>query len=475
LMDHSIQSFTGGPYQSSLDTFRLCLELLLLLLLLVTMAYEFVEMHEIGVSEGSCWNYFGFWNTIDWIWYLCLLSCAAIWVFGVYREIDDFNPHFRYHYYDDMVNFRANILFYNVNQAAAQSVYDIFSKAISIGDWIEIYTCMNAVCMSLILLRIVKLFKFQPHLGIISKTITKAMNDLVHFLLVFLIIFSVYMLFAYWVFGSTVNDFSQIGNAFNSCWNMLMGDTKASNAIMHEVHDKSAAVMIPAWIFVYSYVFFVFLLLLNILLAIIVEAYDEVKKESTKQDGILGDVSIMWKAFVRSTSWGREAYAKQEGNEWARNFLNDRELLHLLHNVPESPDVSVDRYLTTEMAAMVDKPPRPSFTVQLEPDENGLQNTLEASQETLMRALDLHPETRDMLGESVTGEATKMDIACTTLLRYGKDDYKDESISAEEISNFYDVDSLEDDPNTAQRAAAILQDMNVGRSCIGSVCVNTQD
>jgi len=110
-----------------------------------------------------------------------------------------------------------------------------------------------------------------------------------------------------------------------------------------------------------------------------------------------------------------------------------------------------------------------------EPDENGLQNTLEASQETLMRALDLHPETRDMLGESVTGEATKMDIACTTLLRYGKDDYKDESISAEEISNFYDVDSLEDDPNTAQRAAAILQDMNVGRSCIGSVCVNTQD
>jgi len=238
---------------------------------------------------------------------------------------------------------------------------------------------------------------------------------------------------------------------------------------MYEVHNKNAATAIPAWLFVYSYVIVVFILLLNILLAIFVGAYDEVKNDTEKQSGILGDVSIMWKAFVRNTSWGREAYAKQEGNEWARNFLNDRELLHLLHNVPESPDVSVDRYLTTEIAAMVDKPPRPSFTVQLEPDENGLQNTLEASQETLMRALDLHPETRDTLGESVTGEATKMDIACTMLLRYGKDDYKDESISAEEVNNFYDVDGLEDN-DTAQRAAAILQSidhgMDAGRSCV---------
>jgi len=368
-----------------------------------------------------------------------------------------------------MVNFRANFLFYNVNQAAAQSVYDIFSKAISIGDWIEIYTCMNAVCMFLILLRIIKVCEFQPKLGIISRTLIKAANDLLHFVIVFLVIFIVYMLFAYWVFGNAVNDFSQISNAIHSCWNMMIGDVDPSNEIMYEVHNKNAATAIPAWLFVYSYVIVVFILLLNILLAIFVGAYDEVKNDTEKQSGILGDVSIMWKAFVRNTSWGREAYAKQEGNEWARNFLNDRELLHLLHNVPESPDVSVDRYLTTEIAAMVDKPPRPSFTVQLEPDENGLQNTLEASQETLMRALDLHPETRDTLGESVTGEATKMDIACTMLLRYGKDDYKDESISAEEVNNFYDVDGLEDN-DTAQRAAAILQGidhgMDAGRSCV---------
>jgi len=348
-------------------------------------------------------------------------------------------------------------------------VYDIFSKAISIGDWIEIYTCMNAVCMSLILLRIIKVCEFQPKLGIISRTLIKAANDLLHFVIVFLVIFIVYMLFAYWVFGNAVNDFSQISNAIHSCWNMMIGDVDPSNEIMYEVHNKNAATAIPAWLFVYSYVIVVFILLLNILLAIFVGAYDEVKNDTEKQSGILGDVSIMWKAFVRNTSWGREAYAKQEGNEWARNFLNDRELLHLLHNVPESPDVSVDRYLTTEIAAMVDKPPRPSFTVQLEPDENGLQNTLEASQETLMRALDLHPETRDTLGESVTGEATKMDIACTMLLRYGKDDYKDESISAEEVNNFYDVDGLEDN-DTAQRAAAILQSidhgMDAGRSCV---------
>jgi len=56
----------------------------------------------------------------------------------------------------------------------------------------------------LFLFRIFKLLDFQPRVGILTRTIAKALDDLLHFAFVLVVTFIVYAMLGYVIFGPTI-------------------------------------------------------------------------------------------------------------------------------------------------------------------------------------------------------------------------------------------------------------------------------
>mmetsp|Transcript_20254 Transcript_20254/g.46533 ORF Transcript_20254/g.46533 Transcript_20254/m.46533 type:complete len:772 (-) Transcript_20254:87-2402(-) len=126
-----------------------------------------------------------------------------------------------------------------------------------------------------ILLLVVKFFEaFSgiPRLAVITKTLQLASWDLVHFLLVFGIIFGSFSVGAFFLFGQKILEWSTPGLALNTSFRALMGDFDFVS--MYNVAPVSATV----WF--WSYMMLIFLVMLNMLLAIIMDTYCEVKDQS---------------------------------------------------------------------------------------------------------------------------------------------------------------------------------------------------
>eukprot|EP00397_Hematodinium_sp_SG-2012_P003627 GEMP01003635.1.p1 GENE.GEMP01003635.1~~GEMP01003635.1.p1 ORF type:complete len:895 (+),score=165.95 GEMP01003635.1:396-2687(+) len=135
----------------------------------------------------------------------------------------------------------------------------------------------------IIMLRFINAFEGQPRLEIIRKTLMHASVDIIHFLIIFAIIFFNFALGGFILFGNSIaewNDYQAITTAFRA----LMGDFDYD--AMSESHP------IAAILWFWSYMILIFLILLNMFLAIVVDAYGEVKRSAD------GDASTLWSQGV---------------------------------------------------------------------------------------------------------------------------------------------------------------------------------
>jgi hypothetical protein len=136
-----------------------------------------------------------------------------------------------------------------------------------------IFMQVNGVALILTVLRMLKFLDFQKRLGVVTRTIQSATMDLFHFAILFLIVVGGYTVLGFVVFGSALDEFSSFSKSFETCFQLLMGEIAVSNPLFSHVNQTTA------FLFYYSYLVIVYFILLNVLLAIIVDAYVEVKNE----------------------------------------------------------------------------------------------------------------------------------------------------------------------------------------------------
>jgi hypothetical protein len=105
----------------------------------------------------------------------------------------------------------------------------------------------------------------------------EAMDDLMHFVVLLTIVFTIYTVMGYIVFGPTIASFSTIGLASKTVFNMLIGEFADTEDELLSQDVDSGPLLIPAVLFFYSFMFIVNLVILNFFLAIVVDAYSDVK------------------------------------------------------------------------------------------------------------------------------------------------------------------------------------------------------
>jgi len=148
-------------------------------------------------------------------------------------------------------------------------------------------------------------------------------------------------------------------------------------------------------IFFYSFNAIVFFVLLNILLAILVEAYMKVVDDTKDAPAVVTELKAIAKSTYRDWEYGRQKHQDGEHPEsWmADHYASTEEIMEALGDAPEDHYDSSRKVLTVPLSEGV---------------------WLDAGLPGIMKALMMHPDTKDLPVEIMS------QIACTMIFRFGK-------------------------------------------------------
>jgi hypothetical protein len=127
-------------------------------------------------------------------------------------------------------------------------------------------------------LQFFKIFRGQPKLAHIARVLINATEDLIHFVIVFLVLFFNFAFSGFMIYGLVLEDWSTPGGAINSAFRALMGDVDLSE--MYKFAPFSTVLWFSMFVFAMIFV------MLNLLIAIVFDHYEIVKDDAGAVTGI---------------------------------------------------------------------------------------------------------------------------------------------------------------------------------------------
>lgn len=232
-------------------------------------------------SQQTWWKallfeYLAFWNIVDW------LSLACAWaVLGTYiragMEVAATSSQLENVLQPDVQNQTREEL-----SARSDLVFQATESLVSAEADFRITLLFFPM---LVMLRLFKSFHAQPRLAIVTKTIITASQDLLHFFIVLLSVYTCMAVFGYLLFGQDVEDFSTWDRVCITCFRALLGEWD------WEEMETVGRVLAAIWL--WCFVVLVVLLLLNMVLAILMDAYQVVKSKASVMVTVPQQISEM--------------------------------------------------------------------------------------------------------------------------------------------------------------------------------------
>eukprot|EP00937_MAST-01D_sp_MAST-1D-sp2_P002085 g2085.t1 len=289
-MKHVVQALATELYGGSMqDNFRLALEMLWLALVGWNMAIEAGEIwHAIrkrGFLKGSAHYACDAWNIIDWANIVVQMQLAHTWLHFYQDYAKGFAPQVRYDNALADIYAKHDMLRLGAGYGGVMRMFD---QVHEMNTLMSRYVALNVVSVILMTARVIKLLDFQPRLGLVTRTLAVAALDLCHFFLVFVLVLCSYGYIGHISFGPTLKRFSSFGLAISTLVAVLLGEI--DNVRTDLAHLPNTG---PAAFYFWSFVALAFFLLMNMLLAILVDAYVAVKKEAESTHTVIQDIRQM--------------------------------------------------------------------------------------------------------------------------------------------------------------------------------------
>ncbi|CAJ1330623.1 unnamed protein product [Effrenium voratum] len=156
------------------------------------------------------------------------------------------------------------------------------------------------VCIALF--HILLLFQFlvaskgQPRLALLANTLEMAFQDIVHLFVVFLFIFSAFVIAGHILFGSKLKNFSTVQGAFGKSIEQVVS-FKTDWDVVTEQDWWTAAIWIWLMIIVVS------LVVINIVLAVIFDCYGKIRSGITSKDTLWTTIQRQFTAMRHMNKW----------------------------------------------------------------------------------------------------------------------------------------------------------------------------
>jgi len=145
-------------------------------------------------------------------------------------------------------------------------------------SWLEAHRVASYLLMYVQFLQMVLYFSAHPRVAMLTKTVNGALFNMLHFFLVFAILFLMLAFMAHFLLGGQIQLFSTFGGSCETQVRMLFGEF----IFVDGAERLSGLAVGMYWIYAASFMLIVFFTLLNFFLAIVVDAFVSVKDEYDK-------------------------------------------------------------------------------------------------------------------------------------------------------------------------------------------------
>lgn len=251
------------PYDQADDYARLVFELLFVIMFVVNVVFEFDEMRGVYRSTGSLGDYLTVFNLVDWAAFTVRFAMIVVWCVIVAR-CESFESALRFDVFADDVAV-GRITEASAALADAQRTYADVGR---LKQLYVIYERLNVYSIIVMVFQLLKNLDFHPRMGLVSRTIRIAAFDLFFFFILMGLITGLYAILGTLIFGRESNNFATVSHSTVTMLSALAG------LYSHPSDDDSASQL-----FYWSYMLVSFFVMLNALLAIIIDAYTAVVAE----------------------------------------------------------------------------------------------------------------------------------------------------------------------------------------------------
>lgn len=224
-------------------------------------------------------DYWTPWNSVDWTAIFLGFVNIALWIYciivmGASSLHDPLND-------DNKMKSNKNLM--DLKPSQLVTMHDDL-KAVAFSFFLlHIAVALTTI---FVVVRFFKAFQANPRLQTVTMTLAVVATDVFHFFFVFMTIFASFAVIGHVLFGSDITKFYTLASSFNTGLTVLMGEfdwyvdlTTSPDTLP----SGMPRIFLTLWFVIYM--FFVLLVMLNMLLAIILERYSEVAYAlSTRSD-----------------------------------------------------------------------------------------------------------------------------------------------------------------------------------------------
>lgn len=176
-------------------------------------------------------------------------------------------------------------------------------------------------------------FSSQPRLAIVVNTLRSTMTDFMHFLVVFAPTFLAYVISGNILFGRRLEEFCTIKASLASCLRIVFENEYDWDSLSREHYVTTA-------IWVWSLLLLVVLLMLNMVLAIILDMYNDVRQHSSKSEALWETLYNYGLRFRLSKNWVRYNLLEATLEHDIKSDMVSREDLLVVY--PDMPEQQLD-------------------------------------------------------------------------------------------------------------------------------------
>ena len=166
---------------------------------------------------------------------------------------------------------------------------DKFVNFIQTITWDEIFGYLLAFLVFFANLKLLKLMRFNHRIFLFTKTISTAAGPLMSFMIVFSIFYVAYCVLFFSLFGSILSEYRSVMTTIKTLFNTVMG------AFDFEIIRENNRLLGP--IIFFSFMMIMVMILLNVFLTILMDAFAEVQADEQLQSKDAEVVDMMLKRF----------------------------------------------------------------------------------------------------------------------------------------------------------------------------------
>ena len=182
---------------------------------------------------------------------------------------------------------------FTANEKEEYALLKLIEDVTRLADLEVEYSSLVGIIVVLLTFKVIKSLHFQPRMGLITRTLAQAGSNLVHFMILFGLIFFGYGFVGHVMFGTQLAAMSTLSNSMRTLGYILLNfdSTQFHSQMRHAVRrDADGGASLEFEVYIWSYVFVNMFILLNILLAILVAGYTEVASSANGGESVWADL-----------------------------------------------------------------------------------------------------------------------------------------------------------------------------------------